>query len=40
MYTDACDSLGVHWTRANRKNIAVSRREDVALLDGFLGPKS
>ena len=40
MFTDTCDSLGVHWTRTNFKNVAVSRRADVAFLDTFIGPKS
>ena len=33
------DQLGVHWTTANARNIAVSRRPDVAYLDSFIGPK-
>ncbi|MFP5332330.1 MAG: transcriptional regulator [Acidimicrobiia bacterium] len=40
LFKDTCDLLGVHWTQANRKNVAVSRREDVAFLDEFLGPKT
>ncbi|MEX1043162.1 MAG: helix-turn-helix domain-containing protein [Acidimicrobiia bacterium] len=39
LFKETCDALGVHWTQASRKNIAVSRREDVAFLDEFLGPK-
>lgn len=39
LFTEACDVLRLHWTQANRRNIAVSRREDVARLDSFLGPK-
>jgi hypothetical protein len=39
MFTDACEALGVHWTRVNYKDVAVSRRDDVAFLDSFLGPK-
>jgi hypothetical protein len=39
LFTDACDRLGVSWTQTNHRNIAVSRRHDVAMLDGFLGPK-
>ena len=39
MFTDACDALGLHWTQTNHRNIAISRRDDVAFLDGFLGPK-
>ncbi|MFY9614909.1 MAG: hypothetical protein WAT58_05870 [Candidatus Dormiibacterota bacterium] len=40
IFTDTCDSLGVHWTRANARNVAVSRQADVAFLDTFIGPKS
>ena len=39
MFTDTCDAMGIHWTTANRWNIAVSRRADVAFLDTFIGPK-
>jgi hypothetical protein len=39
LFTDACAALGVNWTQANRRNIAISRRHDVAALDQFLGPK-
>ncbi len=39
MFTDACARVGVQWTYTAANNIAVSRREDVALLDRFLGPK-
>jgi hypothetical protein len=37
--TRTLDQLGVHWTTANTRNIAVSRRADVAYLDTFIGPK-
>jgi hypothetical protein len=40
IFTDTCDGLGVHWTQMNARNVAVSRREDVAFLDTFIGPKS
>lgn len=40
IFSDVCDSLGVHWTRTNERNIAVSRKADVAFLDTFIGPKS
>jgi hypothetical protein len=33
------EQLGLHWTTANRRNIAVSRRDDVECLDSFIGPK-
>jgi hypothetical protein len=39
IFTDTCELLGVRWTRANLRNIAVSRRADVVFLDTFIGPK-
>ncbi|MGY4770060.1 transcriptional regulator [Kribbella sp. CWNU-51] len=38
--TDALDLLGIPWRRPRRNAIAVSRKEGVAALDGFVGPKS
>jgi hypothetical protein len=38
--TDALDLLEVHWTQTTARDIAVSRRDDVAFLDSFVGPKS
>jgi hypothetical protein len=40
IFCNACDVLGIHWTAPYWKTIAVSRRRDVATLDGFVGPKS
>ncbi|MEU4095683.1 hypothetical protein [Streptomyces sp. NPDC026673] len=37
--TDTLDALGVAWKRANACNISVARRESVALMDRFVGPK-
>lgn len=39
IFTDALDMLGVHWTQTTTRDISVARREDVALLDTFVGPK-
>jgi hypothetical protein len=39
IFCDACDLLGVHWTVAPR-TVYVSRVRDVAVLDGFIGPKA
>jgi hypothetical protein len=39
MLTDALDRLGIEWTQMNARNISVARREAVARLDGFVGPK-
>lgn len=36
----ACDLVGVSWTQTNSRTISVARRPDVALLDGFIGPKA
>lgn len=40
LFQRACDAVGVDWRRMNRVNVAVSRRESVALLDTFVGPKT
>jgi hypothetical protein len=40
IFCQACDRLGLHWTIANRRNVCVSRRRDVAALDAAIGPKA
>jgi hypothetical protein len=40
LFTDACDRLGIEWRQMNARNISVARRDSVALLDTFVGPKS
>jgi hypothetical protein len=39
IFTDALDRLGIDWRRMNARNISVARREAVARLDEFVGPK-
>jgi hypothetical protein len=39
IFCDACDLLGLHWTKAPPKSVYVSRKADVAKLDEFVGPK-
>ncbi len=39
LFTDALDRLGIAWRQMNRKNVSVARREAVARLDEFVGPK-
>ena len=39
IFCEACDALGVEWTRMNAKNISVARRASVARLDHWVGPK-
>ena len=38
LFCASCDVLGVRWTRTAR-DVAVARRESVARLDEFIGPK-
>lgn len=40
IFTDACDRIGVQWRQMNRWNVSVARRESVARLDEFIGPKA
>ena len=35
----ACDQLGVEWRPNNPWSLSVARRDSVALLDTFVGPK-
>jgi hypothetical protein len=39
LFTDALDRLGIEWTQMTARNFSVARREAVARLDGFVGPK-
>lgn len=39
IFCQTCDRLGLHWTIANRRNVCVSRRRDVAFLDQVIGAK-
>jgi hypothetical protein len=39
LYAQALDHLGIAWKQSNRKTISVARREAVARLDEFVGPK-
>jgi hypothetical protein len=40
IFCEACDLMGLHWTRSGAKTIYVSRKADVAILDRFVGPKT
>lgn len=40
IFCDACELVGIRWTQSNRRNISVSHRASVAVLDGFVGPKA
>ncbi|MBA3263048.1 MAG: hypothetical protein H0T69_11405 [Thermoleophilaceae bacterium] len=39
IFCAACELLGLHWTTSANRTIYVSRKDDVALLDLFVGPK-
>jgi hypothetical protein len=38
VFCASCDAIGVRWTRT-RRDVAVARRDSVARLDAFIGPK-
>ena len=40
LFCRTCDQVGVRWTRSNARNISVSQRRSVALLDEHVGPKA
>jgi PAS domain-containing protein len=39
IFGKACDALGIEWRPHNRFSLSVARRDSVALLDAFVGPK-
>ena len=39
LFCEYLDPLGIAWRQMNWKNISVARREAVAKLDAFVGPK-
>lgn len=40
LFCTTCDQLGLRWTKSNRRNISISHRSSVALLDEYVGPKA
>ena len=40
IFTGALDRLGIAWRQTNQWTISVARREAVAALDAFVGPKT
>jgi hypothetical protein len=40
IFADACDQLGIAWRRPKFSAIWISRRQAVASMDSFVGPKS
>ena len=39
IFCDHCELLGIRWTQSNPRNISISHRMSVAVLDDFIGPK-
>lgn len=39
IFSDACDQLGISWRPMGRWNVSVARRESIAMMDEFVGPK-
>jgi hypothetical protein len=39
LFCEYCERVGVRWTQSNPRNISVSHRASVELLDSFVGPK-
>ena len=40
IFCEHCELLGIRCTQSNPRNISVSHRKSVALLDEFVGPKA
>jgi hypothetical protein len=40
IFCDACNQLGLRWTRGGAHRIYISRKADVARMDEFVGPKA
>jgi len=39
IFAAACGRVGIHPTQCGRWQLSVARRDDVALMDTFIGPK-
>jgi hypothetical protein len=40
LFCESCDALGIRWTRPSDTQIAIYRKDSVAALDEFVGPKT
>jgi hypothetical protein len=40
LFCRSLDQLGIPWRRMNARNVSVARRDAVAKLDAFVGPKA
>ena len=39
LFCESCEPLGLRWTQSNHRNISISHRTSVGLLDENVGPK-
>jgi hypothetical protein len=39
LFCTSCEQLGLRWTQSNHRNISISHRASVALLDEYVGAK-
>jgi hypothetical protein len=39
LFTRSCEMLGIEWRPMNALNVSVARKDSVAALDAFVGPK-
>jgi hypothetical protein len=39
LFCEYCDRVGVRWTQSNHRNISISHRRSVALVDAHIGAK-
>jgi hypothetical protein len=40
LFALTCEQLGLRWTQSNHRNISISHRHSVALLEEHVGPKT
>jgi hypothetical protein len=40
LFCATCEQLGLRWTQSNHRNISISHRHSVALLEEHVGPKT
>ena len=40
IFCEHCELLGIQCTQSNPRNVSISHRKSVALLDEFVGPKT
>jgi Homeodomain-like domain len=40
IFCEACDRLGIDWRRMNATDISIARRDSIAMMDEFVGPKT